>query len=445
MPLFSFFQDKSSTTSTTWMTSMWEYVRESLGVAAAISLLQIGKNVSKTKHCNLRGHLQRCQMPDIENSRKTAEKGDEWVTVKQPKNSRNTRKTAVLTAFRPFFRVFRLFFRLFFGCFTATHAAPFSAVFRLFSVSGIWHLCRWPRRLQAKHLNIWKSTTPTAIWTLYRDNWEFWLCEDIGARETTMLRFPDLPGLSHAVSLDLAVHAFLPPRTCGGWKEVWSGERKEHELKVIGPDIFWWGRGGSQWGPKCSVCPSKPREDKHFGRISRDFGWDIPGCGETFEKKKFVFSFGPHLKLEIRDGPSPIWLDDQGAGQWEWMEELQCPTSLAPLVSPCSVHSLSAFTLRGGGQRSLPLHSGFFARSYLLSKGVQQVFVGILGECGKAKEVINDFASTTSFGILVGFAGMVVIDAGNSLGKNIYCSWRSVCAQNHVNVELSRQICICIQ
>ena len=37
-------------------------------------------------------------MPDIENSRKTAEKGAEWVTVKQPKNSwknsRNTRKTA---------------------------------------------------------------------------------------------------------------------------------------------------------------------------------------------------------------------------------------------------------------------------------------------------------------------------------------------------------------
>ena len=46
--------------------------------------------------CNLRGHLQRCQMPDIENSRKTAEKGAERVTVKQPKNSRknsrNTRK-----------------------------------------------------------------------------------------------------------------------------------------------------------------------------------------------------------------------------------------------------------------------------------------------------------------------------------------------------------------
>ena len=98
--------------------------------------------------CDLCGQLQRCQMPDIENSRKTAEKGAEWVTVKQPKNSRensrNTRKTAVLTVFR----VFRPFSRLVFGCFTVTHSAPFSAVFRLFSMSGIWHLCSWPQRSQ---------------------------------------------------------------------------------------------------------------------------------------------------------------------------------------------------------------------------------------------------------------------------------------------------------
>ena len=79
-------------------------------------------------------------MPDIENSRKTAEKGAEWVAVKQPKNSRNTRKTvktavffsgvsAVLPA------VFRLFYREPLG----------AAVFRLFSMPGIWHLCRWPQ------------------------------------------------------------------------------------------------------------------------------------------------------------------------------------------------------------------------------------------------------------------------------------------------------------
>ena len=63
---------------------------------------------------------------------------------KHPKHPKNTRK-AIKTAV---FRVFRLFFRLFLGCFTVSHSAPFSAVFRLFSMSGIWHLCRWPWRLQ---------------------------------------------------------------------------------------------------------------------------------------------------------------------------------------------------------------------------------------------------------------------------------------------------------
>ena len=48
--------------------------------------------------CNLCSHPQRCQMRDIENSRKTAKQGAEWVTVEQlkisRKNSRNTRKIA---------------------------------------------------------------------------------------------------------------------------------------------------------------------------------------------------------------------------------------------------------------------------------------------------------------------------------------------------------------
>ena len=34
--------------------------------------------------CNLCGHLQRCQVPDIENSRKTARKGAERVPGKVP-------------------------------------------------------------------------------------------------------------------------------------------------------------------------------------------------------------------------------------------------------------------------------------------------------------------------------------------------------------------------
>ena len=68
-------------------------------------------------------------MPDIENSWKTAEMRAEWVTVKQPKNSRknsrNTRKTIKIAVFR----VFPLFFRLFSGWLTVTHSARISAVF----------------------------------------------------------------------------------------------------------------------------------------------------------------------------------------------------------------------------------------------------------------------------------------------------------------------------
>ena len=39
-------------------------------------------------------------------------------------------------------------------------------------------------------------------------------------------------------------------------------------------------------GPKSSVCPSKPRETKLFGRISQDFCQDMPGVPEEFKPKK---------------------------------------------------------------------------------------------------------------------------------------------------------------
>ena len=74
-------------------------------------------------------------MPDIENSRKTAEKGAEWVLGNVPVNQPEKQpiQSKQLFCLRCF-----MFFRLFFGCFALTHSAPFSAVFRLFSMSGIW-------------------------------------------------------------------------------------------------------------------------------------------------------------------------------------------------------------------------------------------------------------------------------------------------------------------
>ena len=47
------------------------------------------------------------------------------------------------------------------------------------------------------------------------------------------------------------------------------------------------------WGPKSSVCPSKPRENKPFGGISRDFAGnslDIPPKG-FIEKQKVCVQF----------------------------------------------------------------------------------------------------------------------------------------------------------
>ena len=73
-------------------------------------------------------------MPDIENSRKTAEKGAEWVTVKQPKTAGKTPETpekhpkTVKTAV---FRVFRVFFRLFYRDPLGTLFGCFSAVFNV--------------------------------------------------------------------------------------------------------------------------------------------------------------------------------------------------------------------------------------------------------------------------------------------------------------------------
>ena len=74
-------------------------------------------------------------MPDIENSRKTAEKGAEWVTVKQPKNSRensrNTRKTVKTAVFSGVSAVFPAVFRLFYRDPLGTLFGCFSAVFNV--------------------------------------------------------------------------------------------------------------------------------------------------------------------------------------------------------------------------------------------------------------------------------------------------------------------------
>ena len=51
------------------------------------------------------------------------------------------------------------------------------------------------------------------------------------------------------------------------------------------------------WGPKSSVCPSKPRETKLFGGISWDFAGISPGGARRVREKKACVQFlGPMLK-----------------------------------------------------------------------------------------------------------------------------------------------------
>ena len=120
--------------------------REPIPSSALVPAFEIGIGFG-CEFYNPPSQLQRPRTPDLENSRKTAEKGAEWapgkVPGKQPKNSR----TGSQTAEKQLFCMLRMFFRLFFGCFPGTspgaHSAPFSAVFRLFSRSGVRGLCSW--------------------------------------------------------------------------------------------------------------------------------------------------------------------------------------------------------------------------------------------------------------------------------------------------------------
>ena len=94
-------QSKKEIPSARWHATLSCLLMASIYINSHLVLISFGGGIPWT--CNLCGHLQRCQMPDIETAEKTAEKGAEWVTVKQPKNSRknsrNTQKTTVLANF----------------------------------------------------------------------------------------------------------------------------------------------------------------------------------------------------------------------------------------------------------------------------------------------------------------------------------------------------------
>ena len=53
------------------------------------------------------------------------------------------------------------------------------------------------------------------------------------------------------------------------------------------------------WGPKSSVCPSKPGKSNFLGRISRDFPGISRQCPKSLRKKDCVQSISPEKEIKF--------------------------------------------------------------------------------------------------------------------------------------------------
>ena len=83
--------------------------------------------------------------------------------------------------------------------------------------------------------------------------------------------------------------------------EHFSGTKNEPKSKLLSP-IFSGGVGAFHvkgWGPKSSVCPSKPRESNFFGGISRDFAGISRKRPKSLRKKCLGSIFGPYFKARF--------------------------------------------------------------------------------------------------------------------------------------------------
>ena len=89
-----------------------------------------------------------------------------------------------------------------------------------------------------------------------------------------------------------------------------SGTKREHKPKLLSPDIFRWGSGlpRARVGAKKFGMSLETREIKLFGRDIPGFCRDIPAAPEKFEKKKFVFDFGPLRKCPCSQKYPPVLL-----------------------------------------------------------------------------------------------------------------------------------------
>ena len=90
------------------------------------------------------------------------------------------------------------------------------------------------------------------------------------------------------------------------------------------------------WGPKCSVCPLRPRETKFFGGISRDLGRDISGVPEKFEKTNLCSIFVAYQRRFISVFFSVFLFHLQAEGRYPWGDLLLRNPDLPRNVLGCA-------------------------------------------------------------------------------------------------------------
>ena len=98
------------------------------------------------------------------------------------------------------------------------------------------------------------------------------------------------------------VMAFLNAKVAVRPAQTFDEKISDFQARKKNPNLNFWVRifsGGvgvfhvKGWGPKSSVCPSKPRESNFFWRDIPGFCRDIPEAPEKFEKKMFGFNSRP--------------------------------------------------------------------------------------------------------------------------------------------------------
>ena len=80
------------------------------------------------------------------------------------------------------------------------------------------------------------------------------------------------------------------------------------------------------WGPKSSICPSKPGKSNFFGGISRDFAGISQRCPKSLRKKKSVFNFRSLLYSIIFLGECKDW-------GWSSLETPKIPVTVTVFLS----------------------------------------------------------------------------------------------------------------